>query len=44
VTFRENSVGAHENTTCDVLMIEPRLAPGLEVVAMHEPRRCQQPC
>jgi hypothetical protein len=38
VTLRENSVGAHENTAYDVLMIEPRLAPELEVAAMHETR------
>jgi hypothetical protein len=40
VTLRENSVGAHENTSYDVLMIEPRLAPELEVAAMHELCRC----
>jgi hypothetical protein len=32
--LRENSTGAHENTAYDVLMIEPRLAPELEVAAM----------
>jgi hypothetical protein len=40
-THRENSIGAHENTAYDVFKIEPRLAPELEVAAMHEPRRCQ---
>jgi hypothetical protein len=41
--LRENSAGAHENAAYDVLMIEPRLAPELEVAAMHEPHRCQPP-
>jgi hypothetical protein len=40
-TLRQNSVGAHENTVYGVLMNEPRLAPELEVAAMHESRRCQ---
>jgi hypothetical protein len=39
-TLRENSAGAHENTSYDILMIEPRLAPELEVATMHEPRCC----
>jgi hypothetical protein len=42
-TLRENSAGAHENTAYDILMIEPRLAPELEVAAKHESRRCQPP-
>jgi hypothetical protein len=37
----ENSTGAHEKTTYDVLMIKPRLAPELEVATMHEPSHCQ---
>ena len=40
-TLRENSAGAHENTAYDILMIEPRLAPELEVAAKHELHHCQ---
>jgi hypothetical protein len=42
-TLRENSAGAHENTTYDVLMIEPRLAPELEVAAIYEPSVASHP-